>query len=533
MFSMRPNESIAEQRRPIPADWLFPNTRQTSGSSQRPTRTRTRSRHFGSDTSVASVPYSYYGSLPPESRHNSSENPAAYSSHYPFVDGAAGWNESIQPSPRMHPHTGYDTPAAYAFGPTVGDASTFSSPYMTHAGLHGPSPLPASPYTRTQHNPANPSPVLASMRNSPRGFIDAATAASRNLPSPLDPMANQYQRRMQATTNRQTEDTRTIASFTSRSQGSQMRRSSQARSPSYNPHLPSWARNPGFSQPRHNISGHDQSPFAAHMVPMPPYATHTYGTVMLPTRDVQVSSENAPAHPSRATRISTVQEHRAAYERLQTANRTTPTNAARDSSMQPFRHSMPQASISDDRSNRSRVNALHNFTTADQSHHRTEERSYSRASTYHHHRRPSPGQSQPVLNANAPEFTPNLANPPPPRQHGSEPSQRLPTRAYRPGPGATHLQPTRDSPLTALALDQGSGTTSRRSRSPLTRGTMTVRTHRRVPPEQRDQENDGDRSMMRRAEGDINARYGEDEQQRTTMNETPPRTGPIERRMHD
>ncbi|KAH6881505.1 hypothetical protein BKA58DRAFT_371690 [Alternaria rosae] len=108
-------------------------------------------------------------------------------------------------------------------------------------------------------------------------------------------------------------------------------------------------------------------------------------------------------------------------------------------------------------------------------------------------------------------------------------AQRAPTQPYRPLPGARHLHSTRDSPLTALALDQGSGTTSRRSRSPLLR----ARTHRRIPPEQRDQENDGDRSLMRREEENVNARYGEEEQRGARMDETPPRIGRVERRMLD
>ncbi|CAA9956614.1 hypothetical protein PTMSG1_00222 [Pyrenophora teres f. maculata] len=253
-----------------------------------------------------------------------------------------------------------------------------------------------------------------------------------------------------------------------------------------------------------------------------------HGSVMPPPRSAHVSSENAPAHQSRATRTNTVQEHRAAYERLQAANRTTPTDAARSTGIPPFRQSMPQPSIADDRPNRPRSNALHNPATADQPQQRTEERPYSRTS--HNWRRQSPEQVQLGSNANAADLTPNFANPQPHRHHGSEPPPRPPTRAYRPGPGATHLQPTRDGPLTALAPDQGTGTTSRRTRSPILRGTTTARTHRRIPPEQRDQENNGDRAIMRREESNINARYAEDEQQ---MNETPPRTGPVERRLHE
>jgi hypothetical protein len=38
---------------------------------------------------------------------------------------------------------------------------------------------------------------------------------------------------------------------------------------------------------------------------------------------------------------------------------------------------------------------------------------------------------------------------------------------------------------------------------------------------------------MRREEENVNARYGEEEQTRDTMNETPPRIGRVERRMQE
>jgi hypothetical protein len=38
---------------------------------------------------------------------------------------------------------------------------------------------------------------------------------------------------------------------------------------------------------------------------------------------------------------------------------------------------------------------------------------------------------------------------------------------------------------------------------------------------------------MRREEENVNARYGEEEQQMSMMNETPPRAGRVERRMQD
>lgn len=60
-----------------------------------------------------------------------------------------------------------------------------------------------------------------------------------------------------------------------------------------------------------------------------------------------------------------------------------------------------------------------------------------------------------------------------------------------------------------------------------------ARTHRRVPPEQRDQENDGDREAMEREREGINSRYGNEEGGRSRMDETPPRIGRVERRMRE
>ncbi|CAG5140079.1 uncharacterized protein ALTATR162_LOCUS632 [Alternaria atra] len=148
------------------------------------------------------------------------------------------------------------------------------------------------------------------------------------------------------------------------------------------------------------------------------------------------------------------------------------------------------------------------------------------------HQQQQPSQSQ-TTHTSLPGAPPRVPTRQAYQQHNSDVQQRAPTRAYRPVPGARYLNASRDSPLTALALDQGSGTTSRRSHSPLVRATTTARTHRRIPPEQRDQENDGDRTLMRREEENVNARYGEEEQQRSMMNETPPRVGRVERRMQD
>lgn len=435
------------------------------------------------NTRRPSAAYSYYGSLPPESRYTSFERPAAYASPHHNIDGGAVSNENFPSSLHLHPNTGSNMPIAGA--PHA--ISAYTTAYSSLYGPYRPSPLPASPYTRTLPNQINPPPDLGFTRHAPRGFVDASTAASQGLLSPLEPMVEQYQRRMQATVDRRPEDTR--------------------------------ATRPGIS------------PYTL------PHQNQSHAVAGQLTRAVHGSSENAsvalPSQPNHTTRSGTVQAHRAAYERLQPANRTTPTAAARGTDSQPFRHSMPQTSIAYDRPSRPYGNTPHDSTSASQSYYRNGQRSRGRASAYHP-RRPLPPQLfQPSLNADAPGFTPNSIYPQGSQPHNYQVPEIFPMSAYHPILGGTHIQPTRDSPLTALALDQGSGTTSRRSRSPLTRGATTARTHRRVPPEQRDQENDQDSLRMRRVQALVNARHARDEQQRTTMHETPPRTGPVERRMHD
>lgn len=108
------------------------------------------------------------------------------------------------------------------------------------------------------------------------------------------------------------------------------------------------------------------------------------------------------------------------------------------------------------------------------------------------------------------------------------------TRRRRPpvAPSAMHMRSSRDSPLTALALDHGSGTISRRPGSPYRPMTVAARAYRRMPAQQIDQENSGNIEMLpaMREQDAINSRYNED-RQRHVMDETPPRLGRFERRM--
>jgi hypothetical protein len=240
-------------------------------------------------------------------------------------------------------------------------------------------------------------------------------------------------------------------------------------------------------------------------------------------RGEQRSGENNPVVPmssqDQIAHIGRVQAQRAAYERLHNPRRAMQVETNINSS----RRSIPQTTVPHDRSNRPN-------RPPDMTHLLLPPLNQERSSSpfmAHQQQRPAQGQSQlgaPLGSPGAPHRVPYR---PASQQYSSGIPQRAPTHSYRPAPGALYLNPTRDSPRTALALDQGSGTTSRRSRSPLVR----ARTHRRIPPEQRDQENDGAISLMRREEENVNARYGEEEQQLATMNETPPRIGRVERRM--
>jgi hypothetical protein len=211
---------------------------------------------------------------------------------------------------------------------------------------------------------------------------------------------------------------------------------------------------------------------------------HPHGRNTQSIRSYQRSSENVPVSSSTRergdARSGQVQIQRAAYERLLQAQLAMHEGTSR----------MPQASRPRDTSNRPRAQPMdYGFTAMERVHRRAQQLSSSPL--------PGPGHLQSSPN------DPSAPRPPivPPRsasrQYPSEASHRALTRAQH------------------LAVPSA-----------------IARTHRRVPVQQRDQENShvGEQQLMRQEEAAISARYDE-EQQRDIMDETPPRVGRVERRM--
>ena len=474
----------------------------TSGGSLQPEQAGPRSRHFSSDASAASAQFSYYGSLASSTRFPSSEASLGRDLSRVQLDGAAVSNES-------HRHYSPDNPFAAQLR-AISGSSAYSSSSRAGSGPHGLSPLPSMPYNRTEAG----HPVPHSYTG---GYIDATTAVVQDLESPLDPYAQHYQQQLRAQAAReealQQHVFRQQAMLNQRfppqfrTESFQARRSShgQGSQPRPPPQIPNGVRMPFPHQPQQQ---------SLRPLQYPSERTATMQSSQFGGRGGRGdhrSGENDPASPSTSRDLiahhGRVQAQRAAFERLHN-----PRSTQVETAINTSRRSLPQTTVPHDRSNQPRDYAQPPFTAMGMPH-RNEERS----------------STPNILRHAAQGMHDRQAVPNGTRQFFGELPQRVPTQSYRPFPGARHLHPTRDSPLTALALDHGSGTTSRRSRSPLIR----ARTHRRIPPEQRDQENDGDRSLMRREEENVNARYGEEEQRGARMDETPPRIGRVERRMLD
>ncbi|KAF1944853.1 hypothetical protein EJ02DRAFT_420152 [Clathrospora elynae] len=461
------------------------NIHHTPSSSFQADQASTRSRQFSSGASSASAPYSWPGSLASGSRQPSSEHSGQGQLSYSQYDGAAPSTEARHVIQSVNPSLGAGVTGNAMFCPSSG-SSVYSSPSAAVTGQHGLSPLPSMPYTHPQsgRNPLQPSSALDGIHIS-GGYTDAATAAAQDLYSPLDPYSQQYLQmlRVQQAGLAVSSQSSYFIPRSGAMEAPPSRMGSISHAYNTAPIPGARAMDPAaVRQPQHRTLRSSQ-PSSEQLRNATNYGSQHRGRTNRSTRANQRSSENAPAIPPYQVRFpqtGRVHAQSAAFEQLQNPIRT---NQARGVAALPSRHSMPQTT--------------------------------------------SPGVP--------PGIPPRQAS----RQHGEEP-QRTQTHTYRPAPPSLQLQPSRDSPLTSLALDHGSGTTSRPSRSPIVRTTTTAaaaaaaattRTRPRVPVEQRDQENDGDRSLMRREEGAVLARYGEEEQRRDTMDETPPRVGRVERRM--
>jgi hypothetical protein len=501
-------------------------------------------RRFSSEASGTSAAYFIY-ELPPESRLSSGERTGSAQHDYFQYDGSAapehaycGAYHSVRPSdlrasnyPLQHPAT--------------------SSAY---GGQHGVSPLPSMPYTRTQSTHAAPD-ALSGTRISdfaPTQYVDAATAAARNLNSPLEPFSDHYQRltamqnlRRNAPTQSTTcypfgtpdlshpqHDMAPRRNFTSGFQPRMLSNGRPQHELAYvSPYPPVRTFTPGLPQ---------QNP--AHNFPYPPDGTaaavsgrpsQTPGRDVQATRANQRSSENAPVRPptlnSGPSRNSQVQIHRAAFERLHNVMQGSSSATLRAPQPGLSRHSLPQQTAPRTESNEPLTHqAMRRIATY---------RAQRRQRTSQSPQNPTQTREQPLSSqaSSSPPASSSRTSPgaPPRPPPSNDPSMRGGGARYRITPTTRSpflLQPPRSYASASIAPARASTTSI--LRSPLLRAATSARPLRRVPPQQRDQENSGagEELLMRQEEAAINSRYGED-MQRDTMDETPPGVGRVERRM--
>lgn len=152
------------------------------------TSTRSRADQRSSETSNASLPYSYY-ELPISRQSSSEQSQSGEQLRQSQVDGAApskqvsrGAYYSIRPSQVRAVNEAMRLPPLTRM-------SSFSSPNLTAPlGQHGLSPRPANPYTRVHSAQNSPRPSMGLV--TPDDFVgderDAASAVVRDLSSPLD-----------------------------------------------------------------------------------------------------------------------------------------------------------------------------------------------------------------------------------------------------------------------------------------------------------------------------------------------------------
>jgi len=518
------------------------------------------SRRFSSEASAASGAYSFY-ELPPMSRQVSGSQPGSHDTARPQYDGSAAAAQASRGA--YHSFRPSNTPM---FG------STEQLPrHVTAAGQYSVSPLPSFPYNRHSTHAVSPTPsqmgAIASTRASsqasegqwqpawhdrpstppgyqaappgsafilqppiwngrppiPSGYqapppghsysnvplqrftpstgdIDAATAAMQGRPSPLDPYSEYYQHHLSQQNARPPTSAQPVAPYPidrysagSRHSVTDAARSSTSRS--QNAH----ARDLYVAPNGRN----------AHTV-----------------RSNQRSSENAPARPSAQisdpSRNSQVQRHREVFEAMRNWN------PSDDLQPGPSRLSLPPSTAPRDASNLFRAPDWNRPAAINMPWRRTPEASSSPIS-------PTTRRPNPHLDPSAPTYRPSSSPdlPPtiPPRNgpnmRGGAIPDRTQTHARRRvtlARSPNHLHPPRASlPLHhAVSL-----------RSPLLHAANPVRPIRRVPPQQRDQENSGagEEQLMRQEAAAMRARYGEDVQRGDVMDETPPRVGRVERRM--
>jgi hypothetical protein len=496
-------------------------------------------RQFSSETSATSAPYSIYD-LPPESRQSSGERSASAQYRYLQCDGSTasgyanrGAYRSVRP-PDLQPH--HDSLQHPARG-------------FAYASQHSISPLPSMPYTRAKGTHATPQSFSGHHLPSfvPLRPMDAATAAVHDLASPLEPFADHY-RSLNAhaaewhPTSAQFSDIDPTNSFggagapvTARNNITNQQNMSRSQlgrpnsgQPQQHPAVFQYSPVDIFQYlPPGTATGPPAGAFAA----PPRLPSQPTGRAVQATRAYQRSRENAPvrplAHSSGPSGNSQVQVHRAAFERLHNVNITTTGGPQQGAS----RHSLPQPAAPRITSGGPQAQpSLHRvpgYSGHPEPRRRTPQTSSNSTQA---RQQPSSSQGGTTSPAGIPQTSSRTLQRPAP---SNEPDMRgggVRRRITPAAPSSSLLQPPRNYPSGSIAPSRTSVRTT--LRSPVLRATTSARPLRRVPPQQRDQENSGagEEQLMRQEEAAINARYGEDFE-RDTMDETPPRVGRVERRI--
>ncbi|KAF2193846.1 hypothetical protein K469DRAFT_691351 [Zopfia rhizophila CBS 207.26] len=505
------------------------------------------SQRLSGASSSSSLPYSYY-ELPISRCASSNYSQAGEQLPQAQFDGSVpsrqlsqGAYYSVRPSrvrPAIGPH----------LRPPPTRASSYSSPDLTaDLGHHGFSPLPASPYTRVHSAQSNPRPSTGLV--TPSDFVgdsrDAASAARRNLSSPLDLLeqrasshlshisSSAYSASSQPSSRVPSVFQYQVAEFDDA--GSRRRRTSESDSVRYDPvnsnyglHL-NGTRYPGIQSPRHSRT-HTISPSTNTPTPQ----TQSQRRGVTGGRLGQRLSENVPAGSSsheayptpRASRAQGQGDGQGQYDLEQNSQGGNIRGGDPTYLQSSLRSSVSHNSSPRDRSNIPQLRSPYQARPAGRSP-QNRSRNYDSYSSSprspHQAYRQGSEQHAPAFATMRPYQNPrNYA-----QHHGeSQFQRRLPTRstaapyAYRERQAApqiyAHRQPESLPPSTQLRAESGN------TRPSLHRAVIS---HRRIIPQQQNQENSGDAEaeLMREEMLAAGMRYAEDGQQLEVMDETPPR----------
>lgn len=500
------------------------------------------SQRHSSAASSTSLPYSFYEL--PQSRHSGSSQSQDGFLGQSQYDGTAssrrasrGTYHSIRPSQIRRPS---------ALQSLAGQPLN-----VPLAGQYALSPLPAVPYTRIP-SAQNPRPWTSIVSPDDFGIQDAARAAERDLPSPLDLIQERGTSFLaqSAVGHRATAPgpyAALLTGFRPRGRnldsffaGGSTQDSEGSRQDSVN----------STDGPVSQASPRQITPVVQHIAPIPdPASTQRMAHYVrredtLAARVEQRSSENVPVGGSpqeqRPSRRIQGQGQRISLGPRPNPPSPGPGRRGGDYSLPlaPPRFSVPHGSAPRDVSNRIPPRARYQGSATPRSTAQDNIRQDGSLERGARSPRPGFGRALPFHSSRGPPVPPRYAS----RQHDGEAlAPRLPRRPVPPpplqhtdrqetAPLPFNRRPERGTASTSTTFDLASGITSRRSA--VNRAAAASR--RRIPQQQHNQENSGEaeRAAMRQELAAVGMRYGE-EARLDVMDETPPRIGRFERHMLD